>query len=160
MPGDLSPSLHPGVGGGGWRHAPTPLPHQGGSCPGVWFFNPWHPSPQPRLWGGGGSLGLGRGRTSEVALGDPTDASPGVGLGIPSCLWPLPRPPPRLCPQRSLCPASPYSPPKSRPPTPTPADSSLSLFGGSNFQIVGNWDHASSWIPFGAGCAEIWPHKS
>lgn len=34
------------------------------------------------------------------------------------------------------------------------ADSSLSMFGGSSFQIVGNWDHASCWSPGWLGCVE------
>lgn len=57
-----------------------------------------HLFPSASLWRWGGSLGLSRGRTSEAALGDPTDASSGLGLGVPSCLWPLPSPPPAPCP--------------------------------------------------------------
>lgn len=98
-----------------------------------------------------------------MASGNLTDASPGVGLGIPSCFWPLPSLPPGL---RShfflsrlpmLAPKEPALAPISWswPPLLTLADSSLSLFGVSSFQIVGNWDHASSWIPHWAGWIEI-----
>lgn len=89
-------------------------------------------------------------------------------LGIPSCLWPLPSPtseclPPPLCPppppqthpKSQPCLLPPLHRPRSWPPFLTPADSSISLFGISSFQIVGNWDHISSWIPCWAGCSEI-----
>lgn len=124
-----------------------------------------HLFPSARLWRWGGSLGLSRGRTSEAASGDPTDASSGVRLGIPSCFWPLPSPPPAPCPHFFLSRFSILTPKESALLAPstswswslllTPADSSVSLFGVSSFQIVGNWDHASSWISHWAGQIEI-----
>lgn len=148
VPGDLSPVLCLGLGllGGGLAPSRCFIFLTSGIFP--------HLFPSPTLWGGAGSPWLGRGRTLEEALSDPTDASPGMGLGIPSCLAPS-QPTSGPCPhlpfphlpmvaskEPALAPTS-----RSWPPLLTPADSSCSLFGGSSFQIVGNWDHASSWIP-------------
>lgn len=123
-----------------------------------------HLSPSSRLWGGGGSLGFGRGRTSEVALGDLTDGLLAWGWEFPAASGPFPAhlQVPDLT---SPFPASPCSPPRSQLWPPPSAASGLpsspqlthplSLFGGSSFQIVGNWDHASSWMPCWAGWIEI-----
>lgn len=121
--------------------------------------------PGPRQWAGGGSLGLGRGRTSEVALGDLTDGLLAWGWEFPAASGPFPahlRVPDPISP----FPASPCSPPRSQLWPPPPAAAGLSsspqlthplyLFGGSSFQIVGNWDHASSWLDG----LRFWLHKS
>lgn len=146
-----------------------PLPHQGVSCPGVSFFHIWHLSPSfppsPCQWAGGGSLRLGRGKTSEVALGDLTDGLLAWGWEFPAASGPFPahlRVPDPISP----FPASPCSPPRSQLWPPPPAAAGLSsspqlthplyLFGGSSFQIVGNWDHASSWLDG----LRFWLHKS
>lgn len=55
---------------------------------------------------------------------------------FPACLWRSPKEPALTL-------------------TPLHADSSLSLLGGSSFQIVGSWDHASSWIPCWTGWTEV-----
>lgn len=144
-----------------------PLPHEGVSRPGVSFSCIWHRSPsfpQSQSVGSGRQPGAWQGEDFRVASGDLTDGLLAWGWEFPAASGPFPAhlqvPDPT-----SAFPAFPCSPARSQiwPPPPAAAGlpsspqltHPLSLFGGSSFQIVGNWDHASSWMPRWAGWIEV-----
>lgn len=99
-----------------------------------------------------------------MASGDPTDGLlargwefPAASGPFPAHLWvPAPASPfpafPMLTPKEPAL--APHPAAAGFPPSPQ-LTHPLSLFGGSSFQIVGNWDHASSWMPHWADWIEI-----